>query len=105
MPAALVQLLPDAPTLWSCFAAAVAGLSAPIGWIFSARYKYRAGTIEAETRQKIALREQDRLDRAVEVEVQFLAQLTRRIKTEIDGQLTTVPVSQPLAAQVDKRAA
>ncbi|HEY0412351.1 MAG TPA: hypothetical protein VGD66_04335 [Allosphingosinicella sp.] len=105
MPATLVQLLPDSPTLWSCFAAAAIALSAPIGWIFSARYKYRAGTIDAGTRQRTALREQDRLDRALEVEAQFLTQLTRRMQSEVDGQLTAVPGSQPAPAQVEKKAA
>jgi hypothetical protein len=103
--AALVQLLSESPTLWSLSLAAVIALSGNIAWVLTSRYRHRASIIAAETLQKIALREQNRLDRAVEAEVQFLSQLTRHMKAELDGRLSAVSGAQPVAAQVEKKAA
>jgi hypothetical protein len=106
MSTALAQLLSQSPTLWTLSLAAVIALSAPLGWVFSARYKFRAATIDAETRQKIALREQSRLDRVLEVELDFLTQLTRGMQAELDGQLSAMPAlaTKPTPAQAQKAA-
>ena len=71
---------------------------------------------ELETARNIGLREQERLtliaahdearlDRVLDVELDFLIQLTRRMEAEVDSQLSALPTSQPVPAQVEKKAA
>jgi hypothetical protein len=68
MSAALVHFVPQSPTLWSLFAVLVLAVCGSVAWVLSARYRHRASIIDAKTREKVALREQDRLDALTRVE-------------------------------------
>ena len=110
------ELLQSAASLGGLSLALVITLCTMAGRIATVRYRTRAGIVEAETAQLvarseeerltfIATREQERLDRALDAELDFLMQLTRRMTVEIDGQVTAVPGPQAARAQVEKKAA
>ncbi len=59
--------------------------------------------LAAYTAHKVGLSEQDRLDRALEIKLEYLALRTRRMKAEIDGQVSAVPALQAETSRTTTR--
>lgn len=106
MYAIISKLLQSTASAWGVALGSVIAVCTMATRIVTTRYKTRADIIEAETARLVARNEQARLNHACGVQLEFLTQLTRRMKVEAD-QRPAVPPAQPspTQAQVEKKAA
>ncbi|MFL6858829.1 MAG: hypothetical protein ACJ8EB_13095 [Allosphingosinicella sp.] len=105
MYAIISELLQSTASVWGFALGSVIAFCTMAARMVTTRYKTKAGIIDAETAQLIARNEQARLNHSCAVEVEFLTQLTRRMKVEADNQRPAMPAVQPSPAQVEKKAA
>jgi hypothetical protein len=105
----LLEAILTAPAFWSCALGVVVAICSCITWTTVARRKHRPEEIRAEAELLRTSREEARRDRAHERQLQFLEQVTRRMKAELDLQLfgisSTQTETEPRRKEEKRRAA